>query len=104
MTITITKQQPGSWSGKYRRQLSLATRVSAADWDAIFDIADNRQCGTRRLIREALREYIERHHPASREALRIEVRGRDGRGLLGKLVKIFDGGNEAGRGDDPGER
>lgn len=93
MTITIIKQQPGSWATTPRRQQTLATRVSAADWDGIFALAEERQCGARGIIREALREYVERHPSKARgDELRITVRGNNGSGgIIGKLVRLLDG-------------
>lgn len=92
MTITIIKQQPGSWTAKNRRTQTLATRVSAADWDGIFALAEERQCGARGIIREALREYIDRHRaPARGDDLRITVRGGDGTQVLQKIKHFFGG-------------
>lgn len=100
MTITIIKQQPGSWATTPRRQQTLATRVSAADWDGIFALAEDRHCGARGIIREALREYVERHPSKARgdeskacvDELRITVRGNNGSGgIIGKLVRLLDG-------------
>jgi len=93
MTITLVKQQPGSWQGKPRRQLALFSRISASDWDGLFEIADGRQCGTRRIIREALHEYIVRHRSeAARNEVRITVSGGDGDGILRKIVHSVFGG------------
>ena len=93
MTITIIKQQPGSWATAPRRQQTLATRVSAAEWDGIFALAEERQRGARGIIREALREYVERHPSKARgDELRITVRGNNGSGgIIGKLVRLLDG-------------
>lgn len=93
MTINITKKQPGSWRGSGRRPLALFVRTSAREWDGIFEVAENTNNGVKRVVREALREYLARHNaPAERNMVRIEVTG-SGTQVLQKIKSIFGGDN-----------
>lgn len=89
MTITLIKQQPGSWSGRARRQVALTSRISAADWDRLFDYANEHQRSTQGIVREALHDWLVQHC-AERSSVRIEVSG-GGSGIFKKLAQLFDG-------------
>lgn len=92
MIIVMAKNRQCSWTGKTRRELRLASRINAQEWDGLFALANETGTPVKRIVRDAVREYIARHRQQeNRSEVCITVRGNDGTQVLQKIKHFFGG-------------